>query len=242
MNRIKIALAVMALVLALGTTTAAFAQGGQPPATPTPPANSQYAQTFWQTLADKLGVTVDKLQTAIRDALKATVAKMLGDGKLTQQQADKINSGIDSMPFNRTPFGGFMGGRFRGRVEFALGTEALNAAANKLGTTTQDLMTELRNGKTLADVAKEKNVSVDDLKAAIVKDVDAKIDQAVKDGKLTQAQADNIKAQVDKIDLTKFFGMNKHQGGQFGPFNGRRPFGPKGNFAPQPTTPQGSNG
>ena len=116
MNRIKIAMAVMALVLVLGTTTAAFAQGGQPPATPTPPAKSEYAQTFWQILAEKLGVTVDKLQTAIRDALKATVSKMLGDGKLTQQQADKINSGIDSMPLDRTPFGGFMDGRFRGRV------------------------------------------------------------------------------------------------------------------------------
>jgi hypothetical protein len=137
-----------------------------------------------------------------------------------------------------------------------MGQEALNAAAQKLGMTAQDLMTELRSGKTLADVAKEKSVSAGDLKTAIVNAVDAQIDQAVTAGKLTQSQADNIKAQVAKIDLTKPFGMGIGRGGQFGPGMGNgwpfgpgmggprggfRPFGRGGNQAPQPTTPQGSS-
>ena len=245
MNKIKIAMAVMALVMALGTTTAAFAQGTQPPTPPAPPANSAYAQTFWQTFADKLGVTVDKVQTALRETLKAMVDKALTDGKLTQSQADKAQAGIDKLTFDKPLFGQFLGARGRAgaRVEFAIGAEVLDAAAKKLGMTTQDLMTALRSGKTLTDVAKEKNVSLDDLKTVVVAAVDAKIDQAVKDGKLTKDQADKIKAQVDKMDLTQSFGMGMHKGGQFGPgkdgFRGMRPFGRQRNQAPQPATPQG---
>jgi uncharacterized protein (DUF433 family) len=186
--------------MVLSTATVAFAQGNEPPATPTPP---NYAQTFWQTLADKLGVTVEKLQSAIRDALTATVNKMLADGKLTQQQADQAKAAIDKLTFNRPLFGQFLGAR-RG-AGFAISQAALDAAAQKLGMTTQALMTELRGGKTLADVAKEKNVSTDDLKAAIVKTVGAQIDQAVKDGKLTQAQADKAKTELNNLSLDQLW-------------------------------------
>jgi len=135
-------------------------------------------------------------------------------------------------------------------VRFNIGQEVMNAAAQKLGMTAQELMTELRNGKTLTDVATEKKVSADDLKAAIVTAVDAKLDQAVKDGNLTQAQADQIKSQVDKMTLDNAFGMGMHRGKGFdrgfGPgtkgFKGFRPFGPRGNQTPQrPATPQGSS-
>ena len=341
MNKIKIAMVVMAAVMVLGTSAVAFAQTPNPP---TPPAPPTAAQTFWQTLADKLGVTVAILQQDVRDALKAGVAQMLKNGRLTQQQADNLDTHIDQFSFNGSPFGGFMGRRgFNGGggliggqgvlnaaaqklgmtsqdlmtelrsgktladvakeknvstddlkaaivttvgaqiaqavtdgkltqaqadkaktqlnnlsldqpwfnrgqgnmpgVRFAMGQEVLNAAAQKLGMQPQDLTAELRNGKTLTDVAKEKNVSPDDLKAAIVAAVDAKIDQAVKDGNLTQTQADQIKAQVGKMTLDQFFGMGMGRG--FGPgtngFKGIRPFGPRGNQTPQPATPQGSS-
>jgi uncharacterized protein YidB (DUF937 family) len=251
MNKIKIAMAVMAAVMALSMSAVAFAQTPTPPNPPKTVTPSPYAQTFWQELATNLGVTVEKLQAAIQAALKSTVAKMLSDGKLTQQQVDNANAAIDKLPFNRQPFGGFFGGRgFKGeRGGFAMGTTAFDAAAQKLGMATQELMTELRNGKTLSDVATEKKVSADDLKAAIVTAMNAKIDQAVKDGHLTQAQADQIKAQVDKMTLDDAFGMGMHKGWGFdrgfgpgkGGFKGNMPFGRRGNQAPQPATPQGSS-
>jgi hypothetical protein len=46
----------------------------------------------------------------------------------------------------------------------------------------------------LDDAAKRLNVSPDDLRSALSAAEDAQLDQAVKDGKLTQAQADAIKA------------------------------------------------
>lgn len=236
MNRFKMAMVVTVLVMALSLTSVAFAQGPQPPATPTPAPSpkSEYNQTFWQILAQKLGVTVEKLQQAIRDALKETVGKMLSDGKITQEQADRASSGIDKMTFDRGMFGPFWGGRGFGMWggRFAFGQAELDAAAAKLGMTTQDLMAELRQGKSLSEVAKEKNVNPDDLKAAIVAAVTTQLDQAVKDGKLTQAQADQIKAQVEKLDLDRAFGKGGFKGGW--DFGGRgRPF----KSTPQPSTP-----
>jgi len=60
----------MTTVMKLSISTGVFAQGSEPPTPPTPLA---YGQTFWQTLADKLGLNVDKLYGALHDALKAVV-------------------------------------------------------------------------------------------------------------------------------------------------------------------------
>jgi len=228
MNTKKVAMAVMAAVMMLSASAVAFAQGSEPPTPPTPPV---YGQTFWQTFADKLGVSVDKLQSALREALKATVAQALKDGKLTQDQAGKANERIDKMTFDKPLFGQFMAARRQDvmRATFAIGKEAIETATDKLGMTPKELLGELRDGKSLADVAKAKNVSVDDLKAAILAAVNAQIDQAVKDGKLTQAQADQIKSKVaSELDLSKKL-PKEWLGGQ-------RPFAPRGPRPPQPPT------
>jgi len=225
-TKIKVAMAVMAAVMMLSTSAVAFAQTPNPPTPPTAPTSGQ---TFWQTLADKLGVTVDKLQQAVRDTLKEMVDKALAGGKLTQSQADTANGRIDKMTFDKPLFGQFLGERRRDmlRAGFALGKQGIEAAAAKLDMPPQDLMKELRAGKSLADVAQAKNVSVDDLKVAILAAVNAQIDQAVKDGKLTQAQADQAKSKVaTELDLSKKLPKEW--------LGGRRPFLPRG---PKPTQP-----
>jgi hypothetical protein len=222
-TKIKVAMAVMAAVMMLSTSAVAFAQ------TPNPPTAPTLGQTFWQTFADKLGVSVDKLQGALREALKATVGQALKDGKLTQSQADTANERIDKMTFDKPLFGQFLAARRQDivRAGFAIGKEAIETAADKLGMTPKELLSELRAGKSLADVAKAKNVSVDDLKAAILAAVNAQIDQAVKDGKLTQAQADQAKSKVaSELDLSKKLPKEW--------LGGKRPFMPRG---PKPTQP-----
>jgi hypothetical protein len=120
-----------------------------------------------------------------------------------------------------------------GRGGFAGGNAEMDAAAAKLGMTTQELMTELRAGKSLADVATEKGVGADELKAAIITAVTAQIDQAVSDGKLTQTQAEQLKSKLDsQIDLNKSW---PNGGGFKGPGHG---FGRQWRATPQPGTPQ----
>ena len=106
MNKIKVAMAVMAVVMALSVSAVAFAQTPTPPQ---PPQPSAYNQTFWQTLADKLGTSVEKVQQAVRDVLKAVVGQALKNGKLTETQADDANTRIDKQVFDKPMFGAVLG-------------------------------------------------------------------------------------------------------------------------------------
>jgi len=74
----------------------------------------------------------------------------------------------------------------------------------------------------LADAAKRLNVQPSELKDALAKAQDAQIDQAVKDGKLTQAQADEIKKR--RAEQGTVLGL----GGRGGPHGGGRGFGGPG--------------
>jgi hypothetical protein len=95
------------------------------------------------------------------------------------------------------------------------------AVADKLGITTTELMTDLKNGQTLADIAKSKNVNVADLKTTIINTVKPDLDAAVKNGTLTQAQEDSIIQRIQNDTFTHpglGFGFGERgKGGHGGP-------------------------
>ena len=64
--------------------------------------------------------------------------------------------------------------------------------------TDRQLFDALRGGKSLAQVAKDKGKSVDGLKAAIKSAETARLDQAVKDGHLTDAERTRILSGLDQ--------------------------------------------
>lgn len=70
----------------------------------------------------------------------------------------------------------------------------LDAFAEKFGMSADDLQARLDAGDSMWDVAQEKGMSTEDFLALRQGVRDQMIDQAVKDGKLTQAQADRMKA------------------------------------------------
>ncbi|MEZ4671156.1 MAG: hypothetical protein R3E39_24895 [Anaerolineae bacterium] len=83
------------------------------------------------------------------------------------------------------------------------GTHPLAIIAEQLGLQPAELMTELQGGKTIAQLAEEKGVSLDSITEAIVADHKTALDQAVTDGNLTQAQVDArlalVKADVEAM-------------------------------------------
>lgn len=83
----------------------------------------------------------------------------------------------------------------------------VDAAAKALGMTRADLQTALR-AKSLLTLAQEKKVDVTALRTAIADAQKAAIDQAVKDGKLTQADQMKANLKPENIDLNRpfFFG------------------------------------
>ena len=138
--------------------------------------------------ATKPSGPMDRL-TAIKNALKGLVS----DGTITQSQADKVAATLDqALPPGR--FGRF-GPRF-GLGPPGLLQDKLDAAAKALGMTTDQVKAALRNGTSLAALAKQKGVAESTLVNALVTQVTNDIDQAVKDGKLSAAMATRLKTNL----------------------------------------------
>ena len=142
--------------------------------------------------AKNLGIEPSKLSAALKKALEDRVDAAVAAGRLTKAQGDELKQRIETgeVPFFAGPGGGpGFRHRFGGHGEFHKG---LDAAATYLGLTEAQLQSQLESGKSLAEVAKAQNKSVSGLEDALVKDVQDKLDQAVKDGRLTKAQEQQL--------------------------------------------------
>jgi hypothetical protein len=126
--------------------------------------------------------------TAPVDRIKAALSGLVTDKTLTQAQADKVASTLESADLDRGGPGG-PGGHGGPGGKGGFGAD-LTAAAKALGMSEADLRTAVESGKTLAQVAKDKSVSVDSVVAALVKAEKERIAKKVTEGHLTQAQAD----------------------------------------------------
>ncbi|SEP23277.1 hypothetical protein [Trujillonella endophytica] len=119
----------------------------------------------------------------IRDAL----ADLVEDGTLTQEQADEVAATLSDAGL------GGHGGHGWG---LHLG---LSTAAEALGMTEDELRTALQaDGASLATVAQAQGVPVEDLVAALVQAATDRIEQAVTDGDLTRAEADERLADLEE--------------------------------------------
>jgi len=77
----------------------------------------------------------------------------------------------------------------------------LQSAAGVLGMEVSQLKGQLNSGKSLAQVAQEQGMSVEDFKAALIAAVDADLQAKVDEGKLTQEQKDRLlEAFTNNID------------------------------------------
>jgi hypothetical protein len=194
--------------LAVALLIGGIALAGGRTNSPSPASNakdkSHYADLFVDQLAAKLGITPDRLRSAGTDAANAVIAQALKDGVITQQQATMLRKRIASGNFGGLGFG-FGHFRFKGdRAGFAqIKTAALGAMATKLGMTNGALLESLRSGKTVADLAKAKGVSLASLGAAVADAVKPVLDRLVKNGALSQERATSI---LDALKAGRFFG------------------------------------
>lgn len=136
---------------------------------------------------------IDDLTTFADNA----VDKLLADGKITQDQADKAKAAI---PDRVTKFVDHVWPKTkpqpRANIRSVIGDLAKDAR-DYLGLSRQDVSAQLRSGKSLGDIANgTSGKSRQGLIDTLVSDANAKIDQAVQQGTLTQAQAAQIKANV----------------------------------------------
>lgn len=161
--------------------------------------------------------------------LQQTLAPLVNKGTITQAQADAVIKAIEgARPGRGVARPGFGGpGEFRGPSGGALG-DVFGAAAKKLGVSTDSLRSALQSGKSIADIAKEKKIAPSAVVDAIVAAIKSNLDQAVKDGKVTRAQADQHLAEI----RSRITALVNGQGGKA--FGGRRGGGGWRPYAPKP--------
>ena len=147
--------------------------------------------------ASQLGVKPEALSDALKQALENRIDEAVKAGRLTDEQAKELKERIDSdgFPLLFGP-GGQQGPGFGHFGRF----EVLGAAASYLGMTEAELRDALHD-QTLAEIAKEKGKSVSGLVAALVAAQEKRIAAAVADGRLTQEQASELRADLE--DRTK---------------------------------------
>lgn len=118
-----------------------------------------------------------------------------------------------------TPPAGTFDGRGGPRGGRGLGDAELEAAAQVLGMTTNELKSALQSGQTLEETATEKGVDIADVQATIQaahrEEMRAQIEQSVTDGTMTQDKADWLLEGLDKgyLDGGPGFGLDLGRGG-----------------------------
>jgi hypothetical protein len=129
------------------------------------------------------------------DRIKAALKGLVTDGTITQAQADKVAERLGqagpALGAGRH-FRGGPGGPGAGLIGPGDLDQALKVAAQSLGMSQDDVRAALEGGSTLAELAKKQGRSTDDLVTALVAAARERIAQAVKDGRITQQQADRI--------------------------------------------------
>lgn len=177
-------------------------------------------------LATAKNVDIATIQTALDAARKAELDQALKDGLITQAQYD----GIIQMAANRPAMGERMG-RGGVRVPERNQVELAPVVANALGVTCADLVKEFISGKSVADVATAKSVDLKVVTDAITAAYKAALDADVKEGLITQAQADG---QLNRLTaalpeaLTQPGVLGRFGGRGDGPMDGRGPGGQDG--------------
>jgi hypothetical protein len=180
------------------------------------------ASSFFDSVAKHLGISSQELEDATRAAAIDQVDAALEDGRITEERAEELKSRIESgeMPpffgpglfFERPGRGGEhgFGFGFGPGLGFHFGGK-LDAAAEYLGVTEDELRDALGSGKSLAEIAEEKGKSVDGLKDALLAEAQTRLDEAVADERLTREQADRILERLREgiDDLVNASGENR---------------------------------
>ena len=203
------------------------------------------------TIADIAGSKTADVIAALLTEQESRIDEAEANGRLSEQEADEVRSALADQvtamvngegpigmghfgmgPFGMEPFhgrGGIDGFEFRGGF-------SLDAIAERLDLTADQLRERLAEGSSIADIAKNAGVDIQAVIDASLADLDEKLDTLVSGERLTQERADEIRAQaagmIESLINGDMPGFG-FKGGEGFDFHGRGMPGPHGFFGPQ---------
>jgi hypothetical protein len=180
------------LKIAGGAAALAAVIGGGAAVAATQLTPSEESDAIVEDAAKQLGVSAEKLDAALKQALENRVDAAVEAGTLTEAQGVELKERIEA---GEVPLIGIgPGGAHRGHhrfVDFA-------AAADFLGITEAKLRSSLEGGDTLAEIATANGKTAAGLVDALVASAKADLAEKVAEGRLTDAQRDSIVADLEE--------------------------------------------
>lgn len=142
------------------------------------------------TLADIITANGGDVQTVVNSAVANATEQInaaVADGRLGQEQADQLIANLPDL------YDAAVNGQLRqGGLQQRVGRGVLALAADQTGMTVQEIVQELRSGKSLDDVLTEHNVDTNTFIDSAVAQAQERLDKAVSNGRITQDQADQL--------------------------------------------------
>jgi hypothetical protein len=184
--------------LAVAASTLAVVLGGGAALAAT--GSSDPASDFLGDVAKRLGISQNRLEDAIQEATIARIDEAVAAGDITKAEGDALKErvrsgdvppilpGLDGPAIEHGPVGLHGVG--------PVGPDLLGTAADYLGMEGADVREALRDGKSLAELARDTSKSVGGLEQALRRAIREDADHAVEDGALTGKQADRL---VEKL-------------------------------------------
>lgn len=184
-NRRFVGILVVALILVATVSGVALAT--------TDPAGNTTKATLYQDFLAKfsanLGVDQDKVAAALETTKKQLLDEAVQQGRLTQEQADRMASRADVGP---GLFGGFHGKKNGGKHDFMMPGRGLEDMAKALDTTTEQLQSEFKAGKKMTEIIADHGLTAEQFHQKMLELKKEALAAAVSEGKMTQDQADKM--------------------------------------------------
>jgi hypothetical protein len=211
---------IATLVAVLGVAAAgavAFAQEDEASGFP-----FDFHQRFREAVADILGITSDEYDAALEQAQGQVLDEAEAEGWLTEEQAEVLRWRMDQAPgMARMDLGKGIPnlGRAFARGIGGPGDNLVSIAAEVLDMSLVDLLTELQNGQSIAEVASNQGVDAQAIVDAYLAEIQEDVDEAVAEGDMAQTQADYFLQRAEERALDQL--DHTWQGGPRG-FDGAR--------------------
>lgn len=158
-------------------------------------------------VATKLGVGEEDLRAAIAEAQSEIIDEAVAEGRLTPEQGERLKERIEEGRL----LGPLAGYHLRHRVCHGAQRLILGSAATVLDMEREELLSQLKEGQTLAQIAEANGFTVEEFESALLEQVQQDLSALVAEGKITQRQADAIFERIEEhIDRI----VNAHFGRQ----------------------------
>ncbi len=150
-------------------------------------------------ILEENGVDPAAVEAAVLVDVDAKLDELVATNVLTQEQADRIYAAAEQhLPalMNRVPDPDRLDRRRHDRIIHGI-KGFLRSAAEALNMEPRELGERLRGGETVADVAAEEGVDLEVVAAAALTDANARIDEAVANGRISEERARELKSRLE---------------------------------------------